>query len=295
MTNFINTKIYPLSENSTITTQLLKNLIQQFWTEVFLPINQNKSDQHLILMCKVEFVGTSNGYKTLGNARRVNITDQDLFFEYISNRLNLLNDTYTVSPCSNVIFTYVISNGLADENRLLKQNFDYKVAMYSFNNYQLPLTMNPLEYGVLIAEQNKGETTRYVVKNDIHVFTIDINKEATVNKVRIEGAADLTWVDTKIDDNTFNRNLGKSEVYVRNGKVVVKAKQLPAKAFTKGKLDKNLTPEATFMTMDIEASVMSITQMGTEMCARKATRKGSKCGVNVAGARCGRLQFFVRV
>ena len=138
------------------------------------------------------------------------------------------------------------------ENRLLNRKIETNVTKHNYNNFKLPLTMDPLEYGVLILDKDMDESKRYVVKTDTQVFTIDVNKKATVNKVIIEGASDITWVDTKLDDNTFKRTIGKNVLYVRDGQVIVKEKELPAKAFTKNKADKNLAKTNLYLTMDIK-------------------------------------------
>ena len=252
----INHKNYELTLNTSINSQLLSSTVNHFWTDVYTPLYQKNNQMHLVLMCKAHFVDNSEGYKSLGHARRVNFDDLNIFIEYLTERINILNDSYTVLPCQSLEFTYFIKDGLADENRLLKQDLKYQVATHGFNRMNLPLTMDPLEYGVLIGTMNLDTGTRYIVKNDITVFTIVTNTEGTINRVRIEGAADLTWVDTKLDNNTFKRELPKNTIYVRNGQIVVKEKELPAKAFSKGKMDKSLALNNTFMTMDIEAFML---------------------------------------
>jgi hypothetical protein len=44
-----------------------------------------------MLMVKVEFNETELGYRTLGDLRRVNYSDKELFIEYLILRLGLLN------------------------------------------------------------------------------------------------------------------------------------------------------------------------------------------------------------
>ena len=130
--NFILSKVYKLSSHSTINTQLLSTFVNKFWSDVFTPLTlasrgKNKN-MHLVLMCKVLYTAPNSGYKTIGDARRVNIEDLDLYLQYLTNKINVLNDSYTVLPCSSIDFTYFISKTKADDNRLLKQNMDYKVA-----------------------------------------------------------------------------------------------------------------------------------------------------------------------
>ena len=248
--NFILSSVYPLSENTTITPQVLSSTVNKFWSEVFKPLSKNS---HLILMCKVNYL--DSGYKTLGDSRRVNIEDLNLFIDYLMDKVNILNDSYTVLPCSSIEFTYIIHKTKADDNRLLKQKIDYKPATHGFNNLKLPLSINPEDYGVLIGTMDlDADTKRYIVRNDSRVFSIEISQNGLVNKVRIEGPIDIIWTDTKLNENTFKREIGKSTIYVTEGRVVVKEKQLSAKPFQKVQVDKELVSDETFMVMDIESA-----------------------------------------
>ena len=107
--------------------------------------------------------------------------------------------------------------------------------------------MNYEEYGIVIGKLDIENGIQYIVKSDTRIFTIE--KYATYNKVRIEGSSDFTWTDTKIDDTTFMRELGKNVLYIRDGEVLVRSKELNAKPFRK--LSKLGTSDE-FMTMDIE-------------------------------------------
>ena len=110
--------------------------------------------------------------------------------------------------------------------------------------------MDHSEYGVLIAMEKMDDFTRYVVRSDLRVFTVDAYD--SYNKVRIEGASDFTWTDTIIDNNTFMRELGKNVLYIRDNEIIVKSKELSAKPFRKLASHKTLTNTNEFMTLDIE-------------------------------------------
>jgi hypothetical protein len=57
-------------------------------------------------MCKVEF--SDSGYKTLGQMRRVNFIDRELFLYFLLERLSHLDDSYVSYPISKIIFTYTV-------------------------------------------------------------------------------------------------------------------------------------------------------------------------------------------
>jgi hypothetical protein len=71
-----------------------------------------------------------------------------------------------------------------------------------------------------------------------------------MNKVQILGALDYSWIDTLLDNNIVHRVINKSEIYFIDGQIILRKKSLPAKPFTKAKVDsKNVS---SFVTLDIE-------------------------------------------
>lgn len=62
---------------------------------------------------------------------------------------------------------------------------------------------------------------------------MDVSLDQLTNKVSIIGASDLSWTDTKIDDNLFKREIGKATFYFLDGEMVLVKRQIPAKPFTR--------------------------------------------------------------
>jgi hypothetical protein len=126
----IQTKTYSIN-NFTLTNELLRICINVFWDEIFSNIVKN-GDKHLMLMCKVEFSEIELGYRTLGNLRIVNFTDKELYIEYLTEKLDLIelldleDYFYTTHPLSKITFSYIVKDGLAPENRALLQDLSKK-------------------------------------------------------------------------------------------------------------------------------------------------------------------------
>lgn len=241
-----------------LTNELLDAYINNFWNDVFSSIG---SDKHLLLMCKVQYSEAELGYRTLGHLRKVNIEDKELFIEYLSERLGIFNDAYVTLAISKITFSYVIKEGLAAGNRRLLQDLsDKSVTTHRFNNLNLPISMNPSDYGNVLLDnyiQTSGVNLhRFIVENGKLSYIIDISSDELINKVRIQGPADLQWTDTKISDDVFKREIGKSIIFFMGGEIVLRKKVLSAKPFRKQSKDKDL--ESEFVTMDIE----TITQEG---------------------------------
>jgi hypothetical protein len=215
----------------------MEEYINNFWNDVFSPIvDSAEAPKHLMLMCKVEFNDLELGYRTLGHLRRVNYTDKDLFIEYLILRLGTLTEAYISNPISKVTFSYIIKDGIATEDRrLLKDFVDKGLTTHRFNNMNLPISMNPSDYGDIIVDnyvQTSGENIhRFIVENGTRTYKIDVSSDGTTNKVTIQGAIGLQWTDTKLDDEIIQRDIGKSSIYFMGGEKVLRRKQLNAKSF----------------------------------------------------------------
>ena len=123
--------------------------------------------------------------------------------------------------------------------------------------------MDPKEYGVIRTTEVTDNRTRYIVATDTKIYEIDVI--GNTNKVRILGAADLTWTDTKLTEDLFKREFGKNVIFFKNGEAVVKSKQLPAKPMQKVKSDSKLANTSCFMTIDIETTQLVVEGQGKMM------------------------------
>ena len=189
----------------TLTKDIITGYIKLFWGEIFNPLSDK--GVHLMLIIKVESEDSSVGYRSLADVRKVNFTDKDIFTDFIVDRLGLLSDSYRTDPVTKIIFSYVVRDGLADDSRLLLKDATYQVTTHSFNNLNLPISMDPSKYGEVFSIQETTEFTKYAVSNKNLFFHIE--SKGNVNVVKLSGAADIQWIDTKIDDNTFKREIGK--------------------------------------------------------------------------------------
>ena len=85
--------------------------------------------------------------------RKVNFTDKDLFIEYLTSRLGLLNESYKDTPIAVITFDYIIKEGLADGDRALLKSDVYTPSKFSYNNLNIPLSMNPSDFGTILTTE----------------------------------------------------------------------------------------------------------------------------------------------
>lgn len=232
----INIKTYLLKDKY-LSNDILSLYIDNFWSDIF----ESNKDNHLFLLCKIQFSDTDDSYRTLGHLVKINYEDKTLFLEYLSERLTILNDSYVTHPISQMSFSYVIKNGKClDENRtLLLQEFkDKETSNHNFNNLVLPITMDPYKFGEVILSNNieNDSIIRYIVISGDKTYQIDVCENSMVNKVTILGRIKLSWIDSKLnlnDTETFKREIGKSTIYFLDGEVILRKKELPANPFKK--------------------------------------------------------------
>jgi hypothetical protein len=235
-------------DNLILTNHLLEAYINKFWDDIFRPLSEN--NKHLMVLCKVEF--NDSGYKTLGHLRSVNFTDNELFIEYLLARLGLITESYTPSGLvSQITFSYIIKSGLATDNRRLLQHLeDNSTTSHRFNNLSLPISMNPSDYGTILVNNVIDGINRFIVNSGTRHYQIDVSLDGLTNNVSILGAIDLSWVDTKISDDIFKREIGKSALFFMDGVRILSKKQLNAKPISKLSIETSI--KSNFITMDIE-------------------------------------------
>src|SRR6266550_1942327 len=193
----IKTQTYSIN-NLPITNEVLTVYINKFWSEIFENI---KDAKHLLLLCKVQFKSEEMGYRTLGHLVQTNYSDKELFIEYLSERLSVLNESYITLPISNITFSYIIKDGITtDSDRaLLNNSVNENLYTHNFNNMILPISMNPEDYGTIRSISKHDSFTRYIVQNKNRTYEIDVSDNNLVNKVTILGSINLSWTDTRLD------------------------------------------------------------------------------------------------
>jgi hypothetical protein len=255
-----------------LTNQVLEVYINKFWDDIFSSLIINNESKYLMVLCKVDFISNLEedaeevkskieegltGYRTLGNLRKVNFDDKELFIEYLTNRLGSLTESYVAHPISRITFTYVIKEGLAPEDRALLNPsvIENNAFTHRFYNLNLPISMNPSEYGDIVVDNHpikiNGETiNRFMVENGTRTYRIDVSNNGLTNHVKIQGAIDLSWIDTIINGTVIKREIKKSTIYFMDGEIVLRKQQLNNKYFQLLKKEKKYIE--SFYTIDIE-------------------------------------------
>jgi hypothetical protein len=272
--------------NLTFNKEVATTYINMFWDDIYTGIVNNSSDSHIMLLVKIHFSDDTTGYRTIGHLRSVNFTDKGLFTNYIVQRLGTLNDSYSISEVSKIIFSYVIKEGQAKGDRaLLSDITDKGLQSHRFNNMDLPITMIPEEYGILLSKPSLYDTfSRYFVQSTttkgVRIYQIDVSHDKIRNEVTILGGSDLKWIDTVVSESVgcFKREIQKSTLYFLDSEIVLRKQLLPSKAFKKGTLDHKIS--TYFATMDIETIKENGKLVPYLICAYNGYRSIESYGLN---------------
>lgn len=158
-----------------------------------------------------------------------------MFTSYLSERLGILIDSYQSQTFNKIVFTYVVKEGkITKSDRLLLQDLsDKSIPFHEFNKIKLPISMNPSDYGTILANTIIDNITRIIVTSNKRVYQFDISFDQIINHVTILGSSDLKWIDTKLSDVSFKREIGKTTLYFFDGELMLQKKVLNAKTFKK--------------------------------------------------------------
>lgn len=129
---------------------------------------------------------------------------------------------------------------------------------------KLPSSMDPHKYGEVFLTNTQENKHSYAISNGN--YSIHIEQEGLTSKVHYKAPIDLKFTDTEINESLFKREIMKDTLYIYDGEVVVKSKQLNAKPFTPINLDKQISEQDCFMTIDIETVLVENKQTPYLIC-----------------------------
>jgi hypothetical protein len=124
----------------------------------------------------------------------------------------------------------------------------------NYNNYQLPISTNPLDYGILINKIDMKDSVAYFLHNE-KGLTISIRTSIDHNLIEFfkSGTILLKFRDDIISENKFVRIIDDKNFYFENNKEILFSKEIKTKFISKTKNVKTLTNN--FITIDIETII----------------------------------------
>jgi|ERR1700747_1594325 len=160
--------------------------------------------------------------------------------------ISLKSEFYKENKIEGLIFSYGFKNGKAENKYAIPFTGSYQ----TYGGFQLPISMNPLEFGKLANKIESEYKTIYIVHND-KGQTITVIEFKDYNEIKISklGNTLLTFKDIK-SDSGFIRIIDNKKFYFENSDQVLFTKDIKTKFIFKIIKSKNLINN--FITIDIE-------------------------------------------
>ena len=145
--------------------------------------------------------------------QQLNPNDKNYLVDFLNDVLQRLEDSYSTTPITHIIFYYGIREGEAKSKEIT-----HKVPFQNHYHFKLPITFDPFEYGTVLASANNVYTI-HINNTNTAILTTDCK----VNDVKIFRAGNLMleYTDTLINEKTFVRKIGNSEFTYTNGELVL--------------------------------------------------------------------------
>jgi len=234
-----------INHPSIISNSLIKMAIKVFWKNIVQKMND---DKHIIVLFRIVY--PNDIYNTLGQLQRLNKNEQNYYISYINDILSLKNNEYKSLPITKIIINYGIRDGITFKKENIKSK---NIIFHRYKNFNLPVTLNPLEYGNLIYYDKFYKFYIIQIRPMIIAKIIYSKKRNKVDIIKSDKVI-LSYEDKVINSNTFERIIGSNHyIYINeNGKYKLDlfSVKKPVRFIESKKLDDKLNDK--IITLDIE-------------------------------------------
>jgi hypothetical protein len=207
MKNLWTREIYPI-KTEFFTKKVLNNTFNKFWSKIVETI---KEDKHILILLRLQF--NDDRIVTIGQLQKLNsIEYKKEWIDYILNIIELKTDYYIETPIKNIIYSYGIRKGKSSNLELKNKNKQNVTTQLYYNN-KLPITFNPLDYGIIIQETKIDKGIKFIIApTNKSLFIIDqIKEEYNLVEYYKNNKLVIKWKDIYISELSFIREIGKSK------------------------------------------------------------------------------------
>jgi hypothetical protein len=171
------------------------------------------------------------------------------------------SEYYNETQMDSIIFSYGFKKGKIPN----KETFNLNVALQNYKDLNLPISMNPMDYGRIIIQSELESGQIYIIQNE-QGQTINFNKFEKYNKVEFfkGGISLIKFTDNFIDKEKFLRELENKKFVFEKGKEILFQSKIKTKFISKTKQSKNLVNN--FLTLDIETFIHDNTLIPFLIC-----------------------------
>ena len=234
-------------KNKLFSQKLFLKIFDQFWNKIVKDFTENN---HMFILFKIKYV--TGQTLSIGNVQRLNNEDKIWYSEFILNFIELKGSFYNETQIESLIFSYGFKDGKVEN----KQEITYNGLYQNYNNYQIPISTNPMDYGILINRINMKDSVVYFLHNE-KGLTIVIRTYIDHNLIEFfkNGISLIKFKDTFIRENKFTRTIANKKIYFENGEQILLTSEIKTKFIKQSTKSKNLVNN--FITIDIETYIVN--------------------------------------
>ena len=231
--------------NKVFSHKLFEKLFNQFWSKIDKNFTENN---HMFILFKIKYI--TGQTLSIGKVQRLNNNDNKWYSDFLINFIDLKANFYKETQIESLIFSYGFKDGKIEN----KQELNYNGPYHNYNNYLIPNSIIPQNYGILFNEINMEDSVVYFLHNE-KGLTIVIRKYKDFNLIKYlkNGKVLLEFRDEIISENKFSRIIGNNKFYFENGEQILLSSELKTKFISKTSKSKNLVNN--FITIDIETYI----------------------------------------
>lgn len=225
---------------------LFEKLFYQFWNKIE---NEFTNDNHMFILFKIKY--NYGDFTSVGKVQRINKSDYSWYIDFIMENMKFKSEYYNETQIESIVFSYGFKNGKINNKESIPIN---KVNLQNYKDNNLPISMNPMNYGRLINENILENKILYILQND-KGQTITFNKFDNYNEVEFfkSGIALVKFKDIFINENKFMRIIDNKKFYFENGKQILFQTEMKTEFIAKTEKTRNLSNN--FITVDIETYI----------------------------------------
>jgi hypothetical protein len=224
---------------------LFKSLLNRFWSKIE---NQFTDDNHMFILFKIKF--TTGETLSIGNLQRLNKEDKTWYTQFMLDFISLKTEYYKENKIDGLIFSYGFKDGKAENKYAIPFNGSYQ----SYGTFQIPISMNPLDFWKLAHKIESANNTVYIIHSDKgNTISIIVFKDYNEIKIYKVGNTLLTFKDIK-SESGFIRIINNKKFYFENGVQFLFTNNINTDFITK--IAKTKTLFNNFITIDIETYIV---------------------------------------
>ncbi len=199
-------------KNKVFTKDLLINNLNKFWDDIMeTKLSEN---QHIWLLFRLRWA--NDEYVTIGKLQRLNKEDKDYILNFIIDEIEDKSEYYKTTNIVAMVFSYNIKKGRAKDKITLDNiiNIQYQ----DYQHHKLPITKNPLEYGILIDQIDNKYWIQINKTNSVIITQIN-----DLNEVKFFRSGELKYqyTDQIINESTFVRTLDNKQFTFLNNELIL--------------------------------------------------------------------------